>query len=79
MLKWIERTRTFGRSISTRGLAPLRVVYEQFVTSLETSLFRIFEFLEVTTPPGFRFPAPTLSRQADELSENWVRQYVQPA
>jgi LPS sulfotransferase NodH len=33
-------------------------------------------FLDVDVPAGFQWPRPTLAKQADDLTERWVRDYL---
>ena len=49
------------------------VVYEDLVEDFEATLGSVLEHLEL--PPPATLPAPSLSRQADALSERWVERY----
>jgi trehalose 2-sulfotransferase len=55
--------------------APLRITYEDLVQELDKASVDVMAFLGVPVPEGFRQKAPTLERQADELSDEWVRRY----
>jgi LPS sulfotransferase NodH len=57
------------------GVEPLLVVYEEFVESYEESVFRLLQALDIPLPEGFSVTQPTMKRQADGLSEDWLRQY----
>ena len=57
------------------GIEPLRIVYEEFVESYEESVLEILNALGVPLPDGFTITQPKMRRQADELSEEWVRLY----
>ena len=58
-----------------RGREPLRIDYEQLAPDPASAVRRVFDLVGIEAPPGFEPPAPTLRRQADELSEAWVRRY----
>jgi LPS sulfotransferase NodH len=57
------------------GIEPLRVVYEEFVESYEESILWLLNALGIPLPEGFTVTQPKMRRQADELSEEWVRLY----
>jgi LPS sulfotransferase NodH len=58
-----------------RGIEPLRVIYEDFVTDQGGTLRYIFEFLGIAVPANIQIPAASLKRQADALSELWVEKF----
>lgn len=58
-----------------RGIAPLRVVYEELVEDQGGTLQRIFDFLGIAVPADYQVPAPTLKRQADGLSDLWAEKF----
>jgi trehalose 2-sulfotransferase len=57
------------------SVEPLRIVYEEFVESYADSVLGLLRALDVTLPEGFTVTQPMMKRQADELSEKWVRLY----
>ncbi len=57
------------------GAEPLKVVYEDLVWDYEGTVHRLLDGLGVPTPEGFAVEEPKMRRQADELSEEWVRMY----
>ena len=57
------------------GIEPLRIVYEEFVESYEQSVLGLLNALGIPLPDGFTVTQPKMRRQADELSEEWVRLY----
>ncbi len=61
----------FGRC----GIEPSKVVYEEFVESYEESVLGLLEEIGISVPEGFVVTEPKMKRQADELSEEWVRLY----
>ena len=60
-----------------RGIRPLRLVYEELVESPDRTVLRVLEFIGVEPPQPFLLRRPTLSKQADQESEEWVRRYVE--
>lgn len=58
-----------------RGIEPLRIFYEDFVTHQKATLHRIFDFLEIAIPADFRMPVSPLQKQADTLSGSWVEKF----
>ncbi len=58
-----------------RRLEPLRIIYEDFVTEQESTLRRVFEFLEIEIPAELQMPVPQLKRQADSLSDLWTEKF----
>ena len=57
------------------GLEPLEVTYEELVDDYEGTLIRILDGIGVPVPENFGVAGPRMRRQADELSEEWVRLY----
>jgi LPS sulfotransferase NodH len=57
------------------GVAPLVVVYEQFAPRYETAAREIVELLGISGINDVRLPPPRMTRQADELSEEWFARY----
>ena len=54
---------------------PLEVVYEDLVEDYEGTILRVLEGIGIPLPENFVVAAPRIKRQADELSEKWVRLY----
>jgi LPS sulfotransferase NodH len=57
------------------GLETTNVVYEELVADYEGTLLRVLDEIGVPIPEGFAVHEPTMKRQSDELSEEWVRLY----
>ncbi len=61
-------------------LRPLELVYEELVHSheqYEQIVHRVLHFLGIPVPAGLTIPEPRYKKQADDTSEEWVRQYLQ--
>jgi trehalose 2-sulfotransferase len=55
------------------GYEPLKLTYEELAESTDAVIRRVLEHLGIPAPDDLRMPAPRLSQQADEVSEDWVR------
>ncbi len=56
----------------SRAIRPLRIVYEDFIHNYRQTLAEVCRYLGVKGQP---MPQPPLGRQADSLTEDWVRRY----
>jgi LPS sulfotransferase NodH len=76
LIERIEREeQQWEELFEARGEEPLRFDYEELAPAPNEAVRRVFEFIGVEVPAGFEAPAPTIARQADALSEEWVRRY----
>ena len=57
------------------GLMSFSVMYEDFVPTYEATALRILEWLAIAFPPDLEFGPRRLQKQADELSEDWVKRF----
>lgn len=57
------------------GIEPLRIVYEEFARDHESTVVAILDHVGVPIPVGFGVPQPTLKKQSDHRSEEWVERY----
>jgi trehalose 2-sulfotransferase len=57
------------------GVEPQEVDYEELVEDYEGTVLRLLEGLGIPLPDDFVVAGPNMKRQADELSEEWVRLY----
>jgi trehalose 2-sulfotransferase len=57
------------------GVEPMEVVYEELVEDYEGTVLWLLEGIGVPIPENFSVVAPKMRRQADDLSEEWVRLY----
>jgi LPS sulfotransferase NodH len=61
------------------GEEPLEVLYEELVADYEGTVLWLLESIGISVPEGFHVEAPKMRRQADDLSEEWVRLYNEAA
>ena len=61
------------------GVEPLKVVYEELVEDYEGTVLRLLDGIGVPVPENFAVEKPRMKRQADELSEEWIRLYDERA
>ena len=73
----VQNEAQWARFFSDAGIAPYTVVYEDLAANYDATVRGVIAHLGLTLPDGFVFPAPRLSKQADTLSAQWVRQYYQ--
>jgi trehalose 2-sulfotransferase len=55
------------------GVEPLEVVYEDLVEDYEGAVLRLLDGIGTSIPQNFTVKKPRVKRQADDLSEEWVR------
>ncbi len=55
------------------GYEPLKITYEELAESTDAVVERVLGYLGIPTPEGVSAPAPRLSVQADDMSEEWVQ------
>ena len=58
---------------------PMEVVYEEFVEDYEGTVSWLLEGIGISIPENFAVTEPKMKRQADELSEEWLRLYNERA
>jgi LPS sulfotransferase NodH len=61
------------------GVDPLEVVYEDLVEDYRGTVLWLLEGIGIPVSENFAFAEPKMRRQADELSEEWVRLYDERA
>ncbi len=61
------------------GVEPLKVVYEELAEDYEATVMRLLDGIGIPIPQNFSVEKPKMKRQADELSEEWVRLYDERA
>ena len=57
------------------NIQPLKIVYEDFIVAPKDTLCSIFSHLGITVPDNVILPEPKMKKQADELTELWVKKY----
>ena len=60
-------------------MEPLKVVYEDLVEDYEGTMLRLLDGIGIPIPKNIVVEKPRMKRQADELSEEWVRLYDERA
>lgn len=59
------------------GVQPLVIIYEEWIAAYEETAHAILDFLNIPIPDGLIFAPRKMKRQADAISEEWVRQYYE--
>ena len=57
------------------GIEPVKIVYEELAEDYENIVPQLLDEIGVQTPENFSAEKPRMKRQADELSQEWVRLY----
>jgi trehalose 2-sulfotransferase len=57
------------------GIEPFTVVYEEWTSVQEATALSILQYLNIAIPENLVLPEPGMQRQADELTEEWVKLY----
>jgi trehalose 2-sulfotransferase len=70
-----ERERRWEALFADCGADPLRITYEELVARPEETVAAVLGHIGVEDPVGVRLAGPTLRRQADGLTEEWVSRY----
>lgn len=75
--RFIQEHIKWERYFAERNIQPLRIVYEDFVANYEATIRQVLEYLEIEGYQDVAIPPPPLKKQADALSEQWLRRYNQ--
>jgi LPS sulfotransferase NodH len=70
-----EHELAWERFFAEVGKEPYSVVYEDLAAHYETTVLDILQYLGVSLPENHTFAVGQMKRQADTLSEEWVRHY----
>lgn len=60
---------------NNNGISPMIVVYEELTGAYEEAGCNILQYLQIPIPEHLAFTERRMKRQADALSEEWVRHY----
>jgi LPS sulfotransferase NodH len=71
-----ERERRWEHFFDESGARPLRIAYEDLVASPEDTVFAALRHIGVEDEQ-LSIGTPTLRRQADDLTEEWVSEYLE--
>ena len=55
---------------------PLTIVYEELEGAYEATSYKVLQYLNIPIPENHALSERRLKKQADTLSEEWVRQYL---
>lgn len=70
-----EHEERWEEFFARRAASPLRVSYEDLVASPEATVKAVLRHIGVEVPGVLPLGPPTLEKQADSLSEDWVRRF----
>jgi trehalose 2-sulfotransferase len=63
------------RYFAENNIPTFHVIYEEFVTSYESTTLDLLRYLHIEIPEGAVFKERRMKKQADALSEEWVQRY----
>jgi trehalose 2-sulfotransferase len=64
-----------GQFFATSGIAPYRVVYEEFSPRYEETIVALLIWLGITPPPDLTLPDPRTVKLADDRTDEWVTRF----
>jgi LPS sulfotransferase NodH len=64
-----------GQFFAASGIAPFRVVYEEFTPRYEETILTLLRWLGVTPPPDLSLPNPRTVKLADDRTDEWVARF----
>ena len=77
--EWVTRLTEFEsnwrRHIKRTGIEVFELAYEDMVDNFESTVLTILHYLGLPISAGTRVAPPRLERQADFVTEEWVRRY----
>jgi trehalose 2-sulfotransferase len=56
-------------------IEPFRVIYEEFIQDTAAVIRSVLNYLGIEIPEGLIVPKPPIEKLADEVTEEWVREY----
>jgi LPS sulfotransferase NodH len=72
----VEREHRWERFFAESGIEPLRLTYEELLVAPEKTVAAVLGHIGVAGADRHPAAPPTLRRQADALTEEWVRRYL---
>jgi trehalose 2-sulfotransferase len=75
----VERERRWETFFAHSGIEPLRITYEDLVAAPGDTVAAVLGHIGIEDAGSVRAGTPTLRRQADELTEDWVSRYLDQA
>jgi trehalose 2-sulfotransferase len=75
----VERERRWEMFFADSGIEPLRITYEDLVAAPEDTVVAVLGHLGLEHAGSIPVGTPTLRRQADDLTGDWVSRYLDEA
>jgi trehalose 2-sulfotransferase len=77
--EWVTRLTEFDsnwrRHFKRTGIEVFEVAYEDLVESYESTVLTVLRYLDLPVSAGLQVAPPRLQKQADDVTEEWVRRY----
>jgi len=74
MVEFERREKKWKKFFEKNGIFPLRIEYEEYVKDFKGTVVKILEYLGVPLPASLEI-SPDFLKQADAVSQDWVRKY----
>ena len=71
-----ERECRWEARFAASGVEPLRITYEELVAAPAQTVRSVLRHIGVESPDSIELSPPSLGRQADEATEEWVNRYL---
>jgi len=71
-----QAERQWAKFFARNQLDPLAITYENLCNDYPGTVNQVFDFLQIRPPRRFDLGPPRTVRQADGLTEEWVREYL---
>jgi LPS sulfotransferase NodH len=72
-----EHNAAWKKFFTSYGIKPIEIVYEDFVKDYEGATLELLDRIGVSVPDGVTISISNMKRQADSLSEDWIKEYLQ--
>lgn len=72
-----EHNAAWKKCFRQYGVRPIEIVYEDFIKDYKTAILKLLDEIGISVPENFTIATPKMKRQADSISEEWVREYLQ--
>jgi trehalose 2-sulfotransferase len=70
-----ERERAWEAWFERKGIGPIRITYEDLVEAPEATVRAVLRHIGIETPEQVAVGPPTLAKQGDLLTEQWMAQW----
>ena len=73
----VENERSWDEFFDSRGIKPLRIIYEDLISDYENTVKQVLSHIGVQEYHDIAITAPNVGQQSDERNSLWAMQYVE--